>query len=151
MVANLLGAEVLVLLTDQPGMLDADPAQRPDARRIPVADPSDSSLDALAGGGGLLGRGGMITKLRAARLAASAGAHTVIADGGSPDVLDRVAAGEDVGTLFIASDEPLVARKRWLAGQPPEPGARPAHEALELADFEPLFQSLGIRHGIVPD
>lgn len=118
MVASLLSADVLVLLTDQKGLHQVDPRVDPSASLVAEAAAADSSLDAMAGGGaGRLGRGGMVTKLAAARLAALSGTHTVIADGGAPDILRSLAHGERVGTLLTADVAPLDARKRWIAGQ----------------------------------
>ncbi len=119
LVANLIEADLLVILTDQQGLFDRDPRSHPDARLISEGMAGDTRLDALAvgGGAGSLGRGGMVTKLRAARLAARSGASTLIAGGREPDVLQRIASGEDVGTLLMASQEPITARKQWLAGQ----------------------------------
>jgi len=119
LVANLIEAEVLVLLTDQPGMYDADPRAHPEATLIREARADDPELEAMAkaGGVGSLGRGGMITKVKAAARAARSGAATVIAWGREPEVLGRIAAGEEVGTFFVPAREPIAARKRWLAGQ----------------------------------
>lgn len=118
MVASLLSADVLVLLTDQDGLHESDPRREPNAPVVRQAAAADPGLDAMAGGGaGRLGRGGMVTKLAAARLAALSGAHTVIADGRTPDILGRLARGETCGTLLTADVAPLDARKRWLAGQ----------------------------------
>ena len=117
MATNLLQADLLILLTDIAGLYDSDPRQSPDAKRLDFADATDASLDAMVGGSGALGRGGMITKLKAARLAARSGAHTVIANGADPTSLKRILAGESVGTLLAASVSPLDARKRWIAGQ----------------------------------
>ena len=118
MVASLLSADVLVLLTDQDGLHESDPRLDPTAPVVRQAAAADPQLDAMAGGGaGRLGRGGMVTKLAAARLAALSGAHTVIADGRTPNVLGRLAEGEGCGTLLTADVAPLDARKRWLAGQ----------------------------------
>ena len=118
MVTSLLSADVLVLLTDQDGLHESDPRLEPSAAIVRQAAAADPKLDAMAGGGaGRLGRGGMVTKLAAARLAALSGAHTVIADGRTPNILGRLAAGEDCGTLLTADVAPLDARKRWLAGQ----------------------------------
>jgi glutamate 5-kinase len=104
-------------LTDQQGLFDADPRRNSAAKLITEAAASDSSLDGMAGGSaGLLGRGGMVTKLRAARLAARSGTNTVIASGKNDDVLLSIIAGESVGTLLIAEQQPLLARKQWLAG-----------------------------------
>ena len=118
MVTSLLSAEVLVLLTDRCGLHEADPQTHPEAPLVREARARDSRLDAMAGAApGRLGRGGMATKLAAARLAARAGAHTLIAHGHSPDVLLRLAEGREVGTLLTADLAPLDARKRWIAGQ----------------------------------
>ena len=118
LVANLVEAELLVILTDQEGLYRADPRRNPDAERVVEADADDPALDAMAGGGaGALGRGGMLTKVRAARRAARSGAATIIASGRHPGVLDAIAAGEAVGTLLRPRAEPLAARKQWLAGQ----------------------------------
>lgn len=117
LVANLLEADLLVLLTDQQGLFDADPRHQPGARLISEARVDDSILDDVAGGSvSGLGLGGMVTKLRAARLAARSGTPTVIASGAARDILRRIGAGEDVGTLLSPAQVPEAARKRWLAG-----------------------------------
>ncbi|MBQ0720545.1 MAG: glutamate 5-kinase [Gammaproteobacteria bacterium] len=117
LVTNLVDAELLVILTDQSGLFEEDPRKNPDSPLIQRASASDRSLDAVAGGSvGGLGRGGMITKLQAARLAARSGANTVIASGRELSVLAKIFSGEEVGTLLLADSEPLVARKQWLAG-----------------------------------
>ena len=117
MVASLLSADLLVLLTDQDGLHEADPRQHPEAPLVQAAAAADARLDAMAGKSvGHLGRGGMVTKLAAARLAALSGTHTVIANGTTEAVLRRLAAGGQVGTLLWADLAPLDARKRWLAG-----------------------------------
>lgn len=117
LVANLINADLMVILTDQDGFHAADPRLQPDARVIALAAVSDGALDQAAGGSGHLGRGGMRTKLSAARLAARSGAHTVIANGRTGRILNRLARGEALGTLLRADEEPMAARKRWLAGQ----------------------------------
>lgn len=117
LVANLLEAEALVILTDQEGLFDADPRRNPAATLIQEGRADDPALAAVAGGGGALGRGGMTTKVQAARLAARSGAVTVIASGRQPEVLTRLAAGESLGTLLRPEEAPMAARKRWLAGQ----------------------------------
>lgn len=117
LVANLIEADVLVILTDQDGLFERDPRQDPTAALVERGLAGDPALDAMAGGGaGVLGRGGMLTKLRAARLAARSGADTVIAGGRQDNVLVRLADGEAVGTLLVAERQPLAARKQWLAG-----------------------------------
>jgi len=116
LVTNLIEADLLVLLTDQEGLYEKDPRQAPDARLIPEGRAGDPALEAYAGSGGGLGRGGMMTKLRAAATAAKSGASTVIASGMGSDSLIRIANGDPVGTLLISDKEPLAARKQWLAG-----------------------------------
>ncbi|WP_308724706.1 glutamate 5-kinase [Metapseudomonas otitidis] len=117
LVANLVEADLLVILTDRDGMFDADPRHNPDAQLIFEARADDPALDAVAGGtGGALGRGGMQTKLRAARLAARSGAHTIIVGGRIERVLDRLKSGERLGTLLAPERGMLAARKQWLAG-----------------------------------
>ncbi|WP_347330872.1 glutamate 5-kinase [Marinimicrobium locisalis] len=117
LVANLIEAELLVILTDQAGMFDSDPRSNPEAKLLPELSADDSSLEAMAGGGGALGRGGMLTKVRAARVAARSGADTLILGGRTERALLRARAGEPLGTLLKASQEPQAARKRWIAGQ----------------------------------
>ena len=117
LVANLLAADLLVVLTDVDGLCERDPQTSPGAPRVAFAEATDGKLDALAGAGGALGRGGMVTKIGAARIAARSGAHTVIAHGRKADVLPRILGGESEGTLLAATILPLVARKRWIAGQ----------------------------------
>ncbi len=117
LVANLLEADALVILTDQEGLFDADPRGNPEARLISEGRADDPALAAVAGGGGALGRGGMATKIRAAHLAARSGAYTAIASGRQPEVLTRLMAGERLGTLLRPDQAPMAARKRWLAGQ----------------------------------
>lgn len=116
LVANLVDAELLVILTDQDGMFDSDPRGNPDAKLIAEAAASDSSLDAKAGDGGALGRGGMSTKVRAARVAARSGAHTIIVGGRLPSVITQLRETAAAGTLLLADQEPHAARKQWLAG-----------------------------------
>ena len=117
LVAGALSAEALVLLTDQDGLHEQDPRRHPDAPLVTSAAATDARLDGYVGVSGGQGRGGMVTKLAAARLAARSGTHTVIANGSAPEVLTRIAAGEALGTLLEANVAPLVARKRWIAGQ----------------------------------
>ncbi|QEM80547.1 glutamate 5-kinase [Halomonas binhaiensis] len=117
LVANLLEADALVILTDQEGVFDADPRSNPHAKLIDEGRADDPWLASVAGGGGALGRGGMATKVRAARLAARSGAVTVIASGRQPDVISRLVKGERLGTLLTPDQAPMAARKRWLAGQ----------------------------------
>ena len=116
LVANLVEADLLVILTDQDGMYDKDPRSNPEAQLLHEVRASNPELDTMAGGGaGALGRGGMLTKVRAARVAARSGAGTIVAPGRGERVLDQVRRAEQVGTLFLPDQEPLLARKRWLA------------------------------------
>lgn len=118
MVANLVEADILVFLTDQAGLYSSDPRKDASATLIPKAQAGDVSLEAMAqGGGGALGRGGMLTKLRAAARAAGSGTRTIIVSGKETDVLQRLAAGEALGTHLDPANVPLTARKQWLAGQ----------------------------------
>ncbi len=117
LITNLLEAQVLVILTDQQGLYDSDPRQNPQARLVSHGRAEDPALAAMAApSGGALGRGGMATKLRAAKLAARSGAATVIASGRETNVLLRIAAGEPPGTWLTPSQTPSAARKNWLAG-----------------------------------
>jgi len=116
LVANLVEAEVLVILTDQAGLFEADPRRDAAAKLVEQAIAGEARLEAMAGGiGSVLARGGMLTKVLAAKRAARSGAHTVIASGREPDVLLRLARGERIGTLLLAQTTPLAARKQWLA------------------------------------
>ncbi|MCB1741351.1 MAG: glutamate 5-kinase [Gammaproteobacteria bacterium] len=117
LVANLVEADRLILLTDQAGLFTADPRHDPEARLIGEGRAGDPALERLAGEGSALGRGGMRTKLRSAELAARSGAETVIAAGLETDVLLRLHAGEAVGTRLLPVRPPIAARKQWLAGQ----------------------------------
>ena len=115
LVANLVDADALLILTDQDGLMDGDPRRAANAQLIQSADVHDPELDQVAGGGSTLGRGRMATKLSAARLAARSGTGTVIANGRVPDVVAGVAAGESVGTFLQTQRQPQSARKQWLA------------------------------------
>ncbi len=116
LVANLIEADVLVILTDQQGLYTADPRKDPAATLVHEARAGEPQLEAMAGGvGSLIGRGGMLTKVLAAKGAARSGAHTVIASGHEADVLARLGRGEATGTLLYADTAPLAARKTWLA------------------------------------
>ncbi len=118
LVANLLAADVLVLLTDQQGLYTADPRVHPEATLIPRIDKIDATILALAGDSGNgLGTGGMITKLQAAQTATQCGTATIIASSALPDVLVKIAAGEAIGTLFKAQSNPRESRKRWLLSE----------------------------------
>lgn len=118
LVANLVEADTLLLLTDQRGLYTGDPRVNPDAKLVTERLATDPSLDAMAGDSGALGRGGMITKLRAARIAARSGANTVIGYGRTDALISRLAAGEVNGTLLTSPDAVMVSRKQWLAGIP---------------------------------
>lgn len=116
LVANLLDADALVILTDQKGLYSADPRKDPAARLISEAQAGAPELEAMAGGAGsAFGRGGMLTKVLAAKRAARSGASTVIAWGREPDVLLRLASGERIGTVLIASTPKRAARKQWIS------------------------------------
>lgn len=118
LVANLVEAELLVILTDQKGLFTGDPSVYPNAELIPQISVNDSRLEKMAGESRSgLGRGGMYTKVKAARLAARSGAATVIAPGAVAGVIGQVMSGVEIGTHFVPDIEPLLARKRWLAGQ----------------------------------
>jgi glutamate 5-kinase len=115
---NLIEGDLLVILTDQEGLYDADPRNNPEAKLISEAELSDVRLAGMAGDSkGELGRGGMRTKLSAAYTAARSGAATVIAHGRKPEALLQIARGETIGTLLKPADAPMAARKRWIAGQ----------------------------------
>lgn len=118
LVANLVYADRLVILTDQQGLFSADPRQDASAELIAHGDAGDASLLELAGGGaGRLGRGGMRTKLLAARQAAKSGTDTFIVNGREPQVLLKVASSGEVGTHLHAENKPAAARKQWISGQ----------------------------------
>lgn len=116
LVANLVEADAMVILTDQQGLYTADPRKDPAAQFVHVAQAGDTALEAMAGGAGsTLGRGGMITKILAAKRAAGSGASTVIAWGRESDALLRLCRGESIGTLLIAPTQKKQARKQWIA------------------------------------
>ena len=116
LVANLVEADALVILTDQKGLFTADPRKDANASFVHVAQAGDAALEAMAGGAGSsLGRGGMITKILAAKRAAGSGASTVIAWGREPDALLRLCQGEAIGTLLVAPTQKMQARKQWMA------------------------------------
>ena len=117
LVTSLLGAELLVLLTDQDGLHEQDPREHPEAPLVVEALASEPRLVAMAGSAGKLGRGGMRSKLAAARLAARSGADTVIARGTHAGVIDTLLSGGACGTRLRADVAPLDARKRWIADQ----------------------------------
>ena len=116
LVANLADADAYVILTDQAGLYSADPRHDPQAQFIARARAGDPALERMAGGAGsAIGRGGMLTKVLAAKRAASSGTSTVIAWGREPEVLVRLAQGEPIGTLLVAQTAKLAARKQWMA------------------------------------
>jgi glutamate 5-kinase len=116
LVANLIEADALIILTDQRGLYTADPRKDPNAQFVHEAQAGDLALEAMAGGAGSsLGRGGMLTKILAAKRAATSGAHTVIAWGREDSVLVRLAQGEAIGTQLTAQLARLTARKQWMA------------------------------------
>ena len=116
LVTNLIEADALVILTDQAGLYREDPRRNPGAALVSEARADDPALEAMAGGvGSATARGGMLTKVLAARRAARSGAHTVIASGHEENVLTRLARGDEIGTRLIADRPTLAARKQWLA------------------------------------
>jgi len=116
LVANLVEADALVILTDQKGLFTADPRKDPSATLVAVAQAGDAELERMAGGAGSsIGRGGMLTKILAAKRAAGSGAATVIAWGREPDALIRLRAGEAIGTLLLPRTQKNQARKQWIA------------------------------------
>lgn len=116
LVANLIEADGLIILTDQLGLFDKDPRKNPDAALVEQRRANDADLDAMAGGGaGALGRGGMQTKVRAARLAARSGAFTIIVGGKIEKAITRLRDGETIGTLLLPEQGRIAARKQWLA------------------------------------
>ena len=115
MVASLVGADLLIILTDQEGMFDRDPRKDATATLLSTVRAMDDELLKMAGGGGVLGRGGMLTKVRAARLAAKSGCPTLITSGQTDNVLLRLVQGEALGTLLTADADRITAHKQWLA------------------------------------
>jgi glutamate 5-kinase len=116
LVANLVEADALIILTDQKGLYTADPRKDPSARFVDMGNAGDAALEAMAGGAGSsIGSGGMITKILAAKRAAGSGASTVIAWGREPSVLLRLTQGESIGTLLVAQTAKNQARKQWMA------------------------------------
>lgn len=115
LVANLIDADALLMLTDQQGLFDADPRAHADAHLVEETDAHNTALDAMVSEGSTLGRGGMVSKLRAARLAARSGTVSIIADGRDPSSVTGATQGLAVGTLFTTAQQPQPARKQWLA------------------------------------
>ncbi|MFT7470515.1 MAG: glutamate 5-kinase [Kiritimatiellia bacterium] len=117
LVANLINADVMLILTDQDGLFDADPRNNTSAKLVASASATDGSLSAMAGKGSSLGRGGMVTKITAAKLASRSGTNTLIANGREQQILSRLLEGEEIGTLLYTDSEPVTAKKQWLASQ----------------------------------
>ena len=115
LVANLIDADAFLMLTDQQGLFDADPRAHSDAKLVAETDAHNTALDAMVSEGSTLGRGGMVSKLRAARLAARSGTVSIIADGRDPHSVSGATQGHVVGTLFTTAQQPQPARKQWLA------------------------------------
>ncbi len=148
LVANLVDADLLVILTDQTGLFTADPRRDPAARLVPLARAGDPELETMAGGVGTsIGRGGMITKILAAKRAARSGASTLIASGREHDVLVRLlAVGEPIGTLLVADTAKMQARKQWMADHLKLKGAVRVDEGAErmLRDFGKSLLPIGV-------
>ena len=117
LVCNLVAADTLVLLTDHEGLFNKDPRYNDDATLISESNASNRDLLTMAGESGVLGQGGMRTKITAAQRAARSGANTIIASGAKENILQKIARGENIGTLLSADNEPISARKQWLANQ----------------------------------
>lgn len=116
LVANLVEADTLIILTDQQGLFTADPRSNPQAELVSSGQANDARLHKMAGStGGKLGRGGMSTKLSAAQRAARSGTATLITSGRNPDALLEIAKASEYGTLLLPDTEPMAARKQWLA------------------------------------
>ena len=134
LVANLVEADALVILTDQKGLYDSDPRSNPEARLISNISAEHPDLEKMAGGAGSnIGTGGMYTKVRAAQRAALSGAATVVASGREPDVLVRLMQGESIGTLFTSAHSRINARKQWLLGHVQLTGSLVIDEGAERA------------------
>lgn len=134
LIVVLAEADLLLLLTDQPGLFTADPRSNPDAQLIPEVHDIDGSLRSLAGGSASgLGVGGMATKLQAADVSRRAGAEVVIAAGRAPNVISRIVDGEAIGTRFPPLETPLESRKRWIFAGPTSAGSLMVDEGAALA------------------
>jgi glutamate 5-kinase len=134
LVANLVEADALIILTDQDGLFTADPRRDATATLVRIAQAGDPALETMAGGAASqLSRGGMLTKILAAKRAARSGAHTIIASGREPDVLIRLARGEAIGTHLEAANMTLPARKTWLADHLQGPGSLVIDQGAEHA------------------
>lgn len=117
LVANLINADAMLILTDQDGLFDADPRGNASAKLVSYASAVDGSLSAMAGKGSSLGRGGMMTKISAAKLASRSGTNTLIANGRERQIISRLLEGEELGTLLYTDSEPVQAKKQWMASQ----------------------------------
>jgi glutamate 5-kinase len=117
LVSNLVEADTLIILTDQHGLFNKDPRYHDDAELIEESYASNTELLSMAGDSGALGQGGMRTKVTAAQRAARSGSTTIIASGTVDNILQKIASGETIGTLLAADEEPMTARKQWLANQ----------------------------------
>ena len=147
LVATLVQADLLLLLTDQPGLFTADPRTDPQARLIDEVEEIDDALRALAGGSvSGLGVGGMSTKLQAADLARRSGVDVVIAAGSAPEIIARAVAGESVGTRFRALTQPLESRKQWILAGPKPAGVPPRRRRRRARPAPPGPQPAAGRH-----
>ena len=149
LVANLIEADLLVILTDQKGLYTADPRANPQAEFVHEARAGDPALERMAGGAGSsIGKGGMLTKILAARRAARSGASTVIAWGREPDVLLRLSRGERIGTLLVAPTQKMQARKQWIADHLQLRGALVIDEGAvaKLRDAGKTLLPIGMTH-----
>ncbi|MCS4533910.1 glutamate 5-kinase [Neisseria montereyensis] len=134
LVTNLVDADALIILTDQKGLYDSDPRKNPQARFIHCIEAEHPGLEEMAGGAGSgIGTGGMYTKVRAAKRAALSGASTVVASGHEENILVRLMAGEQIGTLFTSSHSRVAARKQWLLGHVQQAGSIIVDEGAEKA------------------
>ncbi|MCK9376834.1 MAG: glutamate 5-kinase [Syntrophobacterales bacterium] len=116
LICNLVGADLLILLTDIEGLFDRDPREYPDARLLKLVETINAGVEKAAGKkAGALGRGGMLSKVQAAKKAGAAGLPTLIANGLTPGILGRIFAAEEVGTLFLPQAQKLTSRQYWLA------------------------------------
>ena len=116
LVCNLIEADMLVILTDEDGLMTADPRKNSRAKLVQYSDVNSDRLDEFASGGGAWGRGGMVTKVEAGRLASRSATSTIIASGLKKNVLSEIASGREVGTLLFSNAEKITARKQWLGG-----------------------------------
>ena len=116
LVASLIEADLLIILSDVDGLYTDNPNTNPDAERLGIVSQIDQSIHDMSGGAGSsLGTGGMATKITAAEIATAAGVNMVIADGSDPDILYKVVSGDDVGTLFLGQKEKMKARQHWIS------------------------------------